>query len=125
VPTTEGPTTTAAPPQQVTITPNTGLTDGQTVHIVATGYTAGTMYTAFECADKGSTTSPDDCDLGAAKVVAADPSGTVTVDFPVQKGPFGGNKIVCSASQKCLVSVANAGAASTTEVATEDISFAS
>jgi Neocarzinostatin family len=124
-PTTRAPTTTAGPAQTVRITPDTGLTDGQTVHVVGTGFTAGTTYSAVECADKGSATSPDDCDLRVAKVATADPTGKVTVDFPVQKGPFGGNKIVCSSSQKCLISVANAGAGSTTEVATEDITFAS
>jgi glucose/arabinose dehydrogenase len=123
---TEGPTTTEAPPQNVTITPDTGLKDGQTVHIVGTGFTAGTSYSAFECADKGTGTTPDDCDLGVAKVAAADSAGTVTIDFPVHKGPFGGNKIVCSASQKCLITVTNAGGGgTTTQVATGDIGFAS
>jgi len=123
---TEGPTTTEAPPQNVTITPDTGLKNGQTVHIVGTGFTAGTSYSAFECADKGTGTTPDDCDLGVAKVAAADSAGTVTIDFPVHKGPFGGNKIVCSPSQKCLITVTNAGGgATTTQVATGDIGFAS
>jgi hypothetical protein len=31
---------------------------------------------------------------------------------------------VCSAAQKCLISVENPGSATSTEVATEDISFA-
>jgi hypothetical protein len=130
-PTTEAPTTTAAatatsaaPAQTITITPDTGLTDQQVVHIVAKGYVAGKTYSAVECADKGSATGANDCDLRVIKVGTADSSGTVTVDFPAQKGPFGGNNIVCSAAQKCLISVANAGSANPTEVATQNITFA-
>jgi hypothetical protein len=114
-----------APPQNETITPDTGLTDQQVVHIVAKGYTPGTEYAAVECADKATATAPGDCDLDVIKVAPADATGTVTIDFPAQKGPFGANKIVCSAATKCLISVESSGEASGTEVATEDISFAS
>ena len=122
--TTAAATTTSAPPQTETITPATGLTDKQVVHIVAKGFVPGTTYAAVECADKGTATAPGDCDLLVIKVAAADSTGTVTIDFPVQKGPFGDNKVVCSATQKCLISVENAGQATATEVASEDISFA-
>jgi hypothetical protein len=132
-PTTAAPATTAAPEttttaaasaQNVTITPATGLTDGQTVHIVGTGYVAGKTYSAVECADKGNATGAGDCNLHVIKVGTADGSGNVTIDFPAAKGPFGSNNIVCSAAQKCLISVANAGSANPTEVATMNITFA-
>jgi hypothetical protein len=121
---TEAATTTAAPAQSVTITPANGLSDQQVVHIVAKGYAAGQTYAAVECADKGTATGPGDCDLHLLKEATADSSGTVTVDFPAQKGPFGDNSIVCSAAQKCLISVENAGDPNNTEVASGDISFA-
>jgi hypothetical protein len=124
--TTTAPDTTLAPPPQTeTVTPDTGLTDQQVVHVVAKGYTPGNNYAAVECADKGTSTAPGDCDLEVIKVASADPTGTVTIDFPAQKGPFGTNKIVCSAAMKCLISVESSGEANGTEVATEDISFAS
>ena len=123
--TTPPPTTLPPPPQTETVTPDTGLTDQQVVHVVAKGYTPGNNYAAVECADKGTATAPGDCDLDVIKVASADPSGTVTIDFPAQKGPFGTNKIVCSATMKCLISVESSGQANGTEVATEDISFAS
>jgi hypothetical protein len=52
-----------------------------------------------------------------------DASGTVTIQFKVNQGPFGANQIVCSAAQKCLVSVAELVAAPTQE-ADADITFA-
>ena len=52
-------TTTKAPAQTVTITPSTGLTDGQTVTVVGKGYTPGAQNIgANECADKGDRTRP-------------------------------------------------------------------
>ena len=128
--TTQAPTTTTAAPattttiaQNVTITPSTGLKDMQTVHIVATGYTPGEKDIGVnECADKGANTMAGDCDLGGTKVITPDASGTVTIDFVVKKGPFGGNKVVCSAAQACLVSVGQLVAAPT-ESATATITF--
>jgi len=124
-PTTLAPTTTAAAPKQsVTITPNTGLKDGQAVQVVAKGYTAGKTYGITECADKGAATGAGDCNLRGIKVATADATGTVTASFPVAKGPFGSNNIVCSASQACILSVATAGSANPDEVATGTLSFA-
>jgi len=123
--TTEVETTVPVPPQTETITPDTGLTDGQVVTVIGKGFTPGAQVSLTECADKGTATTADDCNLDGVKIATAGPTGTVTAQFPVAKGPFGGNHIVCSASQKCLVSIANAGAGSGTEVATRDISFTS
>lgn len=122
--TTSEATTTTAPAQTVTITPSTGLKDGQVVHIVGKGYTAGKQYGLTECADKGNNTGAGDCNLRGIKVATADATGTVSADYPVAKGPFGSNNIVCSASQACLVSVATAGSANPSEVATANITFA-
>jgi hypothetical protein len=107
----------------VTITPSTGLKDGQSVHVVGKGYTAGKTYSIVECADKGAATGAGDCNLRGIKVATADSTGTVTSAFPVAKGPFGANNIVCGASQGCILSVATAGAANPDEVATGTISF--
>jgi hypothetical protein len=119
-------TTTAAtaPSQSVTITPSTGLTDAQSVQVVGKGYTAGKTYGLTECADKGAGTGAGDCNLRGIKVATADATGTVTTTFPVAKGPFGSNNIVCSAQQACIVSVATAGSANPSEVATATITFA-
>ena len=117
-------TTTKAPAQTVTITPSTGLTNGQTVTVVGKGYKPGaTNIGANECADKGDQTGAGDCDLGGTKNAVPDASGTVTFQFVVNKGPFGAIQIVCSATQKCLVSVSEL-VASPTQEADAEISFA-
>ena len=118
-------TTTAASKLSESISPDTGLKDGDTVTITGKGFTAGSKYGFTECADKGNATGAGDCDLRTIKVATADSSGTVTSPFVVAKGPFGSNNIVCSASQPCEVSIANAGSANPTEVTTEHITFAS
>jgi hypothetical protein len=117
-------TTTKAPAQTVTITPSTNLTNGQVVTVVGKGFKPGaTNIGANECAAKGDQTGAGDCDLGGTKTAVPDSSGTVTFQFAVNKGPFGANQIVCSASQKCLVSVSELIATPTQE-ADADISFA-
>jgi Neocarzinostatin family len=117
-------TTTEAPAQTVTITPSTGLTDGQTVTVVGKGYTPGAQNIgANECADKGDQTGAGDCDLGGTKTAIPDSAGTVTFQFVVKKGPFGANGIVCEGAIKCLVSVSEL-TASPTQVATGEITFA-
>lgn len=107
----------------LTVTPDTGLHNGETVRVSAHGFPAGQALVVTECADKGTATGPGDCDLQAIKQVTASASGTVSTTFPVYIGPFGANHIVCSASQRCLVSVSEPTASSPVE-ATADISFA-
>jgi hypothetical protein len=116
-------TTTEAPAQTVTITPSTGLTDGQTVTVVGKGYTPGAQNIgANECADKGDQTGAGDCDLGGTKTAIPDASGTVTFQFVAKKGPFGANQIICTGATKCLISVSEL-TASPTQVATGEITF--
>jgi hypothetical protein len=116
-------TTAAGSKQTMTVTPNTGLHDGDTVHIVGKGFTPGASRGVIECADKGDQTGSGDCDLGGIKTGTTDPTGTVTIDFKVKKGPFGANNIVCGPAQKCLLSLSDL-TASPKELATEDITFA-
>lgn len=117
----------AGPTQTLTITPNSGLTDGQTVQLKGTGFTkAGETLQALECADKGTQTGAGDCNLGAIKVLGmADSTGTITGSYVVHKGPFGSNNIVCSATVKCLISVSTAGSPQPDQVGTENITFSS
>lgn len=107
---------------RITITPNSALAARQEVQIVGSGFTAGEQLQVIECADKGTSTGPSDCDLSGSKSVAADASGAVRVTLTVSRGPFGGNNIVCGATQKCLVSVTQASL-QPTEEADAPISF--
>jgi len=120
----ETTTTTKPAAQTLTITPSTGLTDGQTVTLVGKGFKPNAQNIgANECADKGDQTGAGDCDLGGTKTGVPDASGTLTLQFVVKKGPFGANAIVCSATVKCIVSMSELVAAPT-QVATASISFA-
>lgn len=116
------PTTAAAAKQTLTITPSTGLADGQTVHLVASGFHSNENLGVTQCAAKGAQTGMGDCDVNGIKPITADAAGTVTTDFVVKKGPFGSNKVICGPSQPCLVSVTQL-TISPTEEADAPISF--
>ena len=122
---TAAPTTVAGgAPQAMSVTPDTGLADGQTVKVTAKGFHAHESgLIVIECADKGNATGQGDCDLTAIAPATADATGAVTTSYTVHKGPFGANKIVCGAAQKCELSVTQESP-NPTENATADISFA-
>ena len=113
LPVTSGSATSTAPSgsggaQSVTISPSSGLKSGQTVHVTATGFSPNQPLVINECADKGASTGPGDCNLEGLVQTMSDASGKVTADYKVTTGPFGANKITCSASQPCLLSVSQA-----------------
>jgi hypothetical protein len=114
--------TTAAHPH-VTITPSRALRNRQTVHVHGTGFTPGTPLTVVECAVKGQATGPGDCNLPAMVSVTADAAGRVAVDTTALRGPFGANRIACTARQRCLISVTEASL-SPSEEADAVITFA-
>jgi hypothetical protein len=101
---------------KLTITPAKGLRDKQVVHVSATGFSPALALTVIECADKGTRTGPGDCNLTGMVAASTDSSGSLTVDLPVLRGPFGANNIVCSTTQHCLVSVTQASLSPTEEV---------
>jgi Neocarzinostatin family len=92
----------------VVVCPATGLHDGQTVHVYASGFqnakpTALTPALVItECADKGNDTQQADC--GALHFVNPDSNGRVSMTITVVK-VVGSNKNVCGETYKCLVSV--------------------
>jgi hypothetical protein len=92
----------------MTITPNTGLRSGMTVHVIAVGFTPNLPLVINECAAKGASTGPGDCNLAGIVATTSDASGTVSADYTVTTGPFGANNIVCTATQPCLLSVSQA-----------------
>ena len=109
-PTTAAPatTTTTSPPSpyKLTVTPTTGLTNGQAVQVSVAGFTAGKTLGINECS---STTddSGSGCDLGGIKTIKVGSDGTATATFNVKVGPFGADKVVCTsltAPDTCLLS---------------------
>ncbi|HEX5613851.1 MAG TPA: neocarzinostatin apoprotein domain-containing protein [Acidimicrobiia bacterium] len=72
----------AAPVLTATATPDTGLVDGQTVHVVADGFDPGQLLEIFECA--GDSVDEQRCDprVGFGEF-GADGAGHFEFDFPV------------------------------------------
>ena len=95
-------TTTTEPKQKVTLTPDSGITEGQTVQVSAKGYKPNAKgLLVIECADKPDS-GAGDCVFGHPSV-DADAQGNIATTFKVTKGPVGGNNNMCTATQKCLV----------------------
>jgi hypothetical protein len=101
-------TTTTEPPNpyKLTVTPSTGLTNGQAVTVAVSGFTAGKTLGINECS---STTddSGSGCDLGGIKQIKVGADGTASTTFNVKVGPFGADKVVCTSLQApdtCLLS---------------------
>ncbi len=104
-PTTPGPAPASGlGSQSITLTPATGLHDGEVIHIVATGYVPGVDYYSMEC--RAGSYVADDCNTGEFDSTTADMSGTVTLDYKVVKGPFGAHHVICSPAQPCMIGVA-------------------
>jgi hypothetical protein len=107
----------------LTIAPATNLKDQQVVHVTGFGFSPNEALQVIECAQKGDSTGPGDCNLTAMTGATSDANGAVSTDLTVVRGPFGANNIVCSAQQPCLVSVTQASL-SPTEEADATIQFA-
>lgn len=93
---------------KVTVVPARELRDGQRVQVRASGFSANEALQMVECADKGQATGPGDCNLAAMIPATSDGGGRLTATLKVAKGPFGANGVVCSAKQRCLISVTQA-----------------
>jgi hypothetical protein len=107
----------------LTVTPSTGLKSPATVQVMATGFSPNEALVVTQCANKGNSTGPGDCNLAGVQMVTANSAGQVQTQMSVIKGPFGANHIVCSGTQTCLVSVTPA-TPSPTQEADAPISFA-
>jgi len=104
----ETTTTTTVDPNAptMTATPSTDLTDGQTIQVTGAKFPASTALGINVCADKGADTRAGDCDLANLTPVTSDAQGNVTGSKVVHKGPFGSNAVSCTATQACVVSIA-------------------
>jgi hypothetical protein len=71
----------------LTVTPNTGLIDGQTVSISGSGFPGSTDIGFCEAIDDG-TPSQSDCAGGSAQTTTSSPSGDITGQLPVRQSIF-------------------------------------
>lgn len=104
------------------VRPSTGLVNGQTVTVTGQGFSPGEQLVVVQCLDRGTRTGSGDCNLSGLQSVQTDAAGKVTTRLTVSKGPFGTPPVLCSSTQKCLVSVTQA-TPTPTEEADVPISF--
>jgi hypothetical protein len=90
--------------RQITVSPSTGLVDGQTVTVEWTGYTPNSKVTVIQCAD-GAGLKPETCNTSSALFDQdAGPDGQGSVDLVVHTGDTGPDG-ECSASgnNECVI----------------------
>jgi hypothetical protein len=89
------------------VSPDTGLRNGQTVTVRWSGYTAGKVVNVLECShiDLASADSSG-CDFGNARILHVDPTGRGSLTLQVVTGPVGDG--VCDATHACEVVVNDA-----------------
>lgn len=106
--TTRGPSSPVANPS-VAVTPDTGLTDSQSVTITGSGYQPKEHLTVLECGgtDVVQTGKPigGDCATFEDKNISASARDAESTAFVVYKGPIGGNYVDCTKAPGCVVSV--------------------
>jgi Neocarzinostatin family len=107
--------------ESVTVTPSTGLHDGQAVRVQATGYTPGKQLVVTECSGV-TNASASDCAVADAQFASADSEGRIDVTVTVHAGPFGLDHIRCDVSPGCIISVTDI-AFTPTELGTAPIQF--
>lgn len=89
-----------------TVSPSTGLANGQSVTVTWTGYTPKVSVNVLECSASPPTQATD-CDLKNAAVLQPDPNGTGSLSFKVVTGTVGSG--VCDATHPGCVLVVNQG----------------
>ena len=91
------PTTPTQPARALdaTVSPDTGLTNGQTVTVSWTGFTPGKTINIVQCSNR----TPGDasaCDLEHGKILQPDPTGSGSLAMEIVTGPVGSG--VCDAT---------------------------
>lgn len=109
--------------QTVTLSPSTGLHDGDVIHVAGTAYKPNETLVVTECVDVGPQTGVTDCNLPTDKPTSSDANGSVSMDFAVIIGPIGSVKATCGQPNPCLVAVTTVSY-TPTDAAHADIGFA-
>jgi len=109
----------------ISITPNTGLTNGQTVQVTGSGFAPNLgvgSTAAVECIGTANTTAG--CDVVHYSLVTSDANGNVSFSFTVETGTVGNGTCGTSAADAtCLITVGTVSPPATLAYAT--ITFAS
>jgi predicted esterase len=119
--------TTLPPPRlhlRASLTPTANLTEGETVTVTWTGYTAGKVVNILECnASDLHLNSSAACSFAHADILTPDPTGRGTVKLVIVEGPVGNG--TCDAAHRgCFVVVNNASSTAPDASVKIPISFA-
>ena len=107
-----------------TVTPSTGLQDGQAVTVRWSGYTPGKVVNILECSHVDiATASSAGCSFSHAAILHPDPTGSGSVVLHVGTGTIGNG--VCDAADSCYVIVNNASSTNSADTKALPIRFAS
>ena len=107
-----------------TVTPNTGLNDGQAVTVRWSGYTPGKVVNILECSQVDiATASSAGCSFAHAAILHPDPTGSGSVVLHVGTGTIGNG--VCDVAHSCYVIVNNASSTNPADTKALPIRFAS
>ncbi len=107
-----------------TVTPDTGLHNGQAVTVRWTGYTAGKVVNILECSQVDiASASSAGCSFAHAAILHPDPTGSGTAVLHVGTGSIGNG--VCDAMHRCYVIVNNASSTNPADTKEVSIRFAS
>ncbi len=80
----------------VTVTPVTGLTDGQPVQVTSTGFPAGSQVGLIQCTSQSITLGQSACDMSTLVYAAVADDGTVDTTFFVRRHLYvGGTPVDC------------------------------
>jgi hypothetical protein len=108
-PTLPSTTTTTSPPSphKASVTPTTGLTDGQTVTVTVSKFKAGLTLGINECAQKGqAAVDAPDCALDHIATLKVGADGTGTGTSKVYSSNIGAKKHDCAdPTTRCFISV--------------------
>lgn len=118
-----GATAANAASASVTVTPNTGLSNGQQVAVAGSGFAANSDVLVVECLNSTTTAS---CDVADEVGVSADAAGGVSAKLTVRQSFAGANpssgaatgQVDCTVSPGCAVVAINSST-----VAAAQISF--
>ncbi len=106
------------------VTPDSGLSDGQKVTVRWSGYTAGKVVNVLECSNLDlSTASSVGCDFSNAKILYPDPKGSGSLGLKVVTGRVG-NGVCDGVHQGCSIVVNNSSSTDPSESRQLPIHFA-
>jgi fermentation-respiration switch protein FrsA (DUF1100 family) len=115
---------TAAVHLHASVSPDSGLHDGQGVTVRWSGYTPGKVVNILQCSHvEISTASSAGCSFAHAAILHPDPTGSGSVVLHVGTGTIGDG--VCDASHTCYVVVNNASSTDPADTKSIAIRFAS